>query len=44
VAVGPDEVDKIEAYAEAGADHLIVMLGTPFDLDSVARYLEAMRG
>ncbi len=32
-----------EAYAEAGADHLIVMLGPPFDLDPVARYLEAVR-
>ncbi len=44
VAIGPDEVDKIEDYAEAGADHLIVMLGAPFDLDPVARYLEAVRG
>ncbi len=44
VAIGPDEVDKIDAYAEAGADHLIVMLGSPFDLDPVARLLEAARG
>jgi hypothetical protein len=28
----------------AGADHLIVMLGSPFDLDPVSRLLDAARG
>ena len=37
VAINPNEVDAWEAYAEAGAQHLIIMTGDPFDLDAVAR-------
>jgi len=44
VAIQPNEVDAWEAYVEAGADHLIVMLGQPFDLDPVARLVELVRG
>jgi len=44
VAIRPNEVDAWEAYVEAGADHLIVMLGQPFDLDPVARLVELVRG
>lgn len=40
VAINPNEVDAWEAYAEAGAQHLIVMTGDPFDLDAVARLNE----
>ena len=37
VAIGPGDIDQWEALAEAGADHFIVMLGDPFDLDAIAR-------
>ena len=37
VAINPSEVDAWEDYAAAGATHLIVMTGDPFDLDPVAR-------
>jgi probable F420-dependent oxidoreductase len=43
VAIGPNEVDDWEAYAEAGATHLIVMTGDPFDLDPVAALLDHVR-
>jgi len=32
VAVGPDDVHDIERYVAAGASHVIVMVGAPFDL------------
>jgi alkanesulfonate monooxygenase SsuD/methylene tetrahydromethanopterin reductase-like flavin-dependent oxidoreductase (luciferase family) len=32
VAVGADDVDDIGRYVEAGASHVIVMVGSPFDL------------
>ncbi|MEO7557179.1 MAG: LLM class F420-dependent oxidoreductase [Acidimicrobiales bacterium] len=44
VAVQPAEVDNWKAYVDAGATHLIVMVGAPFDLDPVARLLDAVRG
>ncbi|MHB8671533.1 MAG: LLM class F420-dependent oxidoreductase [Acidimicrobiales bacterium] len=37
VAINPGEVDQWEAYVEAGASHIIVMTGDPFDLDALAR-------
>jgi len=40
VAVQPDDIDNADAYVEAGAEHLIVMVGPPYDLDPVARLLE----
>ena len=42
-AINPSDVDRWEEFAEAGAEHLIVMTGDPFDLDSVARLVEAVR-
>lgn len=39
VAIGPEDLDKLEAYAEAGADVAIVMLGNPYDLDSIEKKL-----
>ena len=42
VAIYPNEVDNWSAYVDAGADHLIVMTGHPFDLDPVARLLDAI--
>ncbi|MEP6623180.1 MAG: LLM class F420-dependent oxidoreductase [Acidimicrobiia bacterium] len=32
VAIQPNEVDSIDAYVEAGAEHFIVMVGAPYDL------------
>ena len=32
VCLNFDEVDNVDAYAAVGADHLIIMLGGPFDL------------
>ncbi len=34
VAISPDEVDALDAYLDAGATHLIVMTGNPYDLDA----------
>lgn len=39
VAISVDEVDAIGDYAEAGADHVILMAGAPFDLDPLAKAL-----
>lgn len=35
VVIGPGEVDQLDAFLDAGATHLIVMTGHPFDLDPV---------
>lgn len=43
VAIGPADVGDLPAYIEAGADHLIVMVGSPFDLDPVAKLLAAVK-
>jgi probable F420-dependent oxidoreductase len=43
VGIAPPEVDKLDAYAEAGADHAIIMLGNPYPMDSVEKAL-ATRG
>ncbi|MGI8662487.1 MAG: LLM class F420-dependent oxidoreductase [Acidimicrobiales bacterium] len=43
VAVQPNEVDDWAAYVEAGATHIIVMVGPPFDLDPVAKLVEAVK-
>jgi alkanesulfonate monooxygenase SsuD/methylene tetrahydromethanopterin reductase-like flavin-dependent oxidoreductase (luciferase family) len=34
------DVDRFEEFLEAGAEHLIVPLGAPFDLGPVKRLLE----
>ena len=44
VAINPDEVGQWQAYLDAGAEHLIVMVGSPFDLDPVAALVDAARG
>ena len=41
VAINPKDLVDAERYAEAGADHLIVMLGAPFRLDAIERFLAA---
>jgi len=35
VAIGPDDVDQLDAFLDAGATHVIVMTGHPFDLAAV---------
>jgi probable F420-dependent oxidoreductase len=40
VAISAGEVDQLDAYVAAGADHIIVMTGHPFDLDPVATLLD----
>jgi probable F420-dependent oxidoreductase len=44
VAINPDEVKRFEAYLDAGASHIIVMIGPPYDLDPVQRLLDHARG
>ncbi len=39
VAINTSEVDDVDAYVDAGADHLIVMVGPPFDLEPLRRLL-----
>jgi probable F420-dependent oxidoreductase len=43
VAINGTEVDNWQAYLDAGAEHLIVMAGPPFDLGPVQRLLAAAR-
>ncbi len=40
VAVQGDDVADVGRYIEAGADHIIVMTGHPFDLDPLASLIE----
>jgi len=44
VAINATEVGDWQAYVDAGADHIIVMLGAPFDLDPVAQLVAEVRG
>jgi probable F420-dependent oxidoreductase len=37
VAIRPDEVGALDAYVDAGAEHVIVMMGPPYYLDPVRR-------
>jgi probable F420-dependent oxidoreductase len=39
VAVRPEELADVNAYEDAGADHVIVMLGNPYDLSAVEKVL-----
>ena len=43
VAINTTEVDTWPAYLDARADHLIVMVGPPFDIAPVERLLRAAR-
>ncbi len=40
VAVQGDDVDDVGRYVAAGADHVIVMAGAPFDLDPLQQLIE----
>jgi probable F420-dependent oxidoreductase len=39
VGINAKDLDDAAAYEEAGADHLIVMTGSPFDLAPIEKYL-----
>jgi len=41
VAIQPSELDAIDAYCEAGAEHFIVMVGAPYDLAPLEALLAA---
>ena len=43
VAIEAKDLVDADGYAAAGADHLIVMLGAPFDFDPVARFIAERR-
>jgi len=40
VCIQPNEIDQADALVDAGATHLILMVGSPFDLDPLASLLE----
>jgi probable F420-dependent oxidoreductase len=44
VAIDGSEVGNVEAYLDAGATHVIVMLPPPFDLAPVQKLLDVARG
>jgi len=39
VLISPDDLEQADDYAEAGADHLIVMTASPFDLGPVETFM-----
>ena len=41
VLIEPEEIEGLDAFLEAGAEHVIVELGAPFDLDPVRQVLRA---
>ncbi len=43
VAIEAKDLADADGYSAAGADHLIVMLGAPFNLDPIAEFLAARR-
>jgi probable F420-dependent oxidoreductase len=43
VGISGGEIDDWQAYLDAGAEHLIVMTGPPFDLDPVRKLLDDAR-
>jgi probable F420-dependent oxidoreductase len=43
VAIQPDEIDSVDEYLAAGAQHFIVMTGAPYDLDPVETLLDRAR-
>ncbi len=43
VAISPEELDNAGKFAEAGADHLIVGVGSPFDLTAVEEFIATQK-
>jgi hypothetical protein len=44
VAINPDEVENVQAYLDAGAQHLIIMSAEPFALDALGALVDAAGG
>jgi probable F420-dependent oxidoreductase len=44
VAIGSDDLDRLDEYLDAGADHLILMSGHPFDLGGLERLVAFAEG
>ena len=44
IAIGANEIDQWESFVEAGATHIIIMSGDPFDVDAVAKLQELVKG
>ena len=43
VTVKPEELEQVDEFAAAGADHMIVMLGNPYDLSAVEKFVAKHR-
>ena len=43
VAISPEELENAGKFAEAGADHLIVGVGSPFDLTAVEKFIASQK-
>ena len=43
VTVRPEELEKVDEFAAAGADHMIVMLSQPFDMSAVEKFVASRR-
>jgi len=43
VCVNPTDLDTVEEFAAVGADHVIVMLGNPYDLAAVEKFVARHR-
>ena len=41
VSVEPEDLANADAFAAAGAEHLIVMVGSPFDLTAVEKFMSS---
>ena len=41
VAIDPEDLENASAFADAGADHLIVMMASPFDLTEVEKFMDS---
>jgi len=41
VCIGKEDLDRLDAYVEAGASHLILMSGHPFDFGDLETVLAA---
>jgi probable F420-dependent oxidoreductase len=44
VAIGEDDLDRLDEYLDAGAQHLILMSGHPFDLSGLERLVAFAEG
>jgi len=43
VTVRPEDLENVDEFAAAGADHMIVMLSQPFDLSAVEKFIAQRR-